>query len=33
MAKNTAEKQQREQIAEKMLQDKKTQQKTNVKNH
>ena len=33
MAKNTAEKQQREQIAEKMLQDKKPQQKTNVKNH
>ena len=33
MANNTAEKQQREQVAEQMLQDKKTQQKTNVKNH
>ena len=33
MANNTAKKEQREQIADQMLQDKKTQQKTNVKNH
>ena len=33
MAKNTTEKQQREQIADQMLQDKKTQQKTIMKNH
>ena len=33
MAKNTTEKQQREQIADQMLLDGKTQQKTNVKNH